>query len=320
MREKEKGRGEDSSSRFWTKRQSNYFRIASPGTHTSSPNRPLVSDRIHLWFTPCYALHTNLTTSRYSYFWLLARRLCARVTCFFKVAPLTRTAFGERLVSDAPYFANANDSAKANDHENRDRQSVAAPEKLATARWRSLNLTPFWRCCIFCCCLLLLVGCQSHPASEGLTVQVQRVVSGQTLDVLNPMQQPALLERVRLIGIEAPDLKQQPWGATAKNSFEQMLSKTIDQQLVLQPVFLEPDVQEKDSSGRWLAYVWYDGVLLNEQLVKNGYVLAAPRAPNNKYDSRLARAQEYARIMGYGIWNPKQPMRLTPAEFRRQNP
>lgn len=200
-----------------------------------------------------------------------------------------------------------------------DRQSVAAPEKLGTAHWRSLNLALFWRFCIFCCCLLLLVGCQSHHVSNGLTVQVQRVISGQTLDVLNSMQQPALIERVRLIGIEAPDLKQQPWGATAKNRFEQMLSKTIGQQ-VLQPVFLEPDVQEKDSSGRWLAYVWYDGVLLNEQLVKDGYVLAAPRAPNNKYDSRLARAQEYARIMGYGIWNPKQPMRLTPTEFRRQNP
>jgi len=145
------------------------------------------------------------------------------------------------------------------------------------------------------------------------------VVSGQTLDVLNTNQQPPLIERVRLIGIEAPDLKQHPWGAAAKNRFEKMISKITGQQLVLQPVFLEPDVQEKDSSGRWLAYVWHDNVLLNEQLVKEGYVLAAPRSPNNKYDSRIARAQEYARIMGYGIWNPDQPMRLTPAEFRRQN-
>ena len=145
------------------------------------------------------------------------------------------------------------------------------------------------------------------------------MVSGQTLDVLNTNQQPPQIERVRLIGIEAPDLKQHPWGAAAKNRFEKMISKITGQQLVLQPVFLEPDVQEKDSSGRWLAYVWHDNVLLNEQLVKEGYVLAAPRSPNNKYDSRIARAQEYARIMGYGIWNPDQPMRLTPAEFRRQN-
>ncbi|MEW6497338.1 MAG: thermonuclease family protein [Cyanobacteriota bacterium] len=173
---------------------------------------------------------------------------------------------------------------------------------------------------LVCCYLLLLVGCQSTRVPIGVNVQVQRVVSGQTLDVLNPTQQAALIDRVRLIGIEAPDLKQEPWGAAAKNRFEQLIGKANGQQLMLQPVFLERDVQEKDSLGRWLAYVWHDGVLLNEQLVKEGYVLAAPRSPNHKYDNRLARAQEYARIMGYGIWNPNQPMRLTPVEFRRQNP
>lgn len=182
----------------------------------------------------------------------------------------------------------------------------------------AINL--IWRFGIFCCCLLLLVGCQSTRVSNGLIVQVQRVVSGQTLDVLNPMRQPALIERVRLIGIEAPDLKQHPWGGVAKNRLEQMIGKVIDGQVVLQSVFIEADVQEKDASGRWLAYVWYDGIFLNEQLVAQGYVLAAPRSPNNKYDERIARAQEYARLMGYGIWNPNQPMRLTPAEFRRQNP
>ncbi len=180
--------------------------------------------------------------------------------------------------------------------------------------------TSICRFCIFCCCLLLLVGCQSTEVPNAITVQVQRVVSGQTLDVLNPTQQPALTERVRLIGIEAPDLKQQPWGEAAKNRFEQMISKKAGQQLVIQPVLLEPDIQEKDTAGRWLAYVWQDGVLLNEKLVEEGYVLAAPRSPNKKYDARLARAQEYARIMGYGIWNPDRPMRLTPVEFRRQNP
>ncbi|HEY9904808.1 MAG TPA: thermonuclease family protein [Candidatus Sericytochromatia bacterium] len=169
---------------------------------------------------------------------------------------------------------------------------------------------------IFCCCLLL-VGCQSNHFSNAITVQVQRVVSGQTIDVLNPARQPALIERVRLIGIEAPDLKQHPWGEAAKTRFEQIIGTMTGQQLVLQPVVLEPDVQEKDSTGRWLAYVWHNNVLVNEQLVKEGYVLAAPRSPNNKYDTRFARAQEYSRIMGYGIWNPSQPMRLTPAEFRR---
>ncbi|HAJ62321.1 MAG TPA: nuclease, partial [Cyanobacteria bacterium UBA8543] len=180
-----------------------------------------------------------------------------------------------------------------------------------------LPVTFLRKFCLFCCCLLLLVSCESTSVPSAITVQVQRVVSGQTLDVLNPTQQPALTERVRLIGIEAPDLKQQPWGEAAKNHFEEMISTKAGQQLVVQSVLLEPDVQEKDTAGRWLAYVWQDGVLINEKLVEQGYVLAAPRSPNKKYDARLARAQEYARIMGLGIWKSDRPMRLTPAEFRR---
>jgi len=173
---------------------------------------------------------------------------------------------------------------------------------------------------IGCSFLFLLGGCQSKKVPPGIPVQVQQVISGQTIEVLDTTQQPALIVRVRLIGIEAPDLRQQPWGTAAKTRMEQLIGETRGQQLILQSVFLEPDVQTKDSFGRWLAYVWHDGVMINEQLIKEGYVLATPRSPNNKYNERLIRAQEYARIMGYGIWNPEQPLRLTPAEFRRRNP
>ncbi len=140
------------------------------------------------------------------------------------------------------------------------------------------------------------------------------------MEVLNPNQRPALITRVRLIGIEAPDIKQQPWGEAAKNIIEETIGEVRGDKLVFKPVLLEFDVQRKDSFGRWLAYIWYNGVLLNEKLVKEGYVLAAVREPNHKYSDRLIQAQEYARIMGYGIWKPEKPMRLTPAEFRRQNP
>ena len=176
-----------------------------------------------------------------------------------------------------------------------------------------------WRCCLLCCCLLLLVGCQSKNEPKGIILKVQRVVSGHTLEVLDTTKQPALIERVRLIGIDAPDLKQEPWGLEAKQGLEGMLGEVNGQQLILQSVLLEPDVQKKDNFGRWLAYVWHDGVLLNKRLIEEGYVLAVPRSPNNKYDTEFAYAQEYARIMEYGIWNPEKPMRLTPKEFR-QNP
>jgi micrococcal nuclease len=176
------------------------------------------------------------------------------------------------------------------------------------------RVTILWRLVILGC-LLLLGGCQSSASPQGTIVQVQRVVSGNTLEVLIPNQQPALLERVRLIGLDAPDIQQQPWGEAAKNYLDQLIRDTEEQGRVL----LELGVQEKDDFDRLLAYVWQEDNLLNEQLVKQGHALAVPRLPNDKYDLRLARAQDYARIMGSGIWNPDRPMRSTPTEFRRQN-
>jgi micrococcal nuclease len=167
-----------------------------------------------------------------------------------------------------------------------------------------------YRFCTLLCCILLLVGCQSATTPQGVEVKVAQVVSGQSLEVTGIGEKSQLISRVRLVGIDAPDLQQQPWGQAAKEQLEKMIGG--------QPVMLEFDVQDKDSFGRSLAYVWKNGVLLNELLVAQGYVLSVPRSPNHKYDQRLSRAQESARLMGQGIWNPEKPMRLTPTEFRRQ--
>lgn len=159
------------------------------------------------------------------------------------------------------------------------------------------------------------MGCQPKTplADNQPLVKVARVVSGQTLEVLGLAEQPNLISQVRLVGIEAPDLRQRPWGDAAKDTLETMIGGAE------QYVKLEFDIQAKDKIGRTLAYVWKDKVLLNEQLVKQGNVLFVARSPNHKYDQLLDRAQQWARLMQQGIWNPEKPMRLTPAEFRRQN-
>jgi micrococcal nuclease len=167
--------------------------------------------------------------------------------------------------------------------------------------------------------LCFLLGCQSSPPTKGLTGKIERVVSGQTVEWIDTSKQPPVTEKVRLIGIEAPDVGQQPWGPEAKKALEQMLGQMQGEQMVFGSVVLELDSEPVDRFGRKLAHVWKDGVSIEERLVKEGYVLAVPRSPNNKYDQRLAHAQEYARLMGRGIWNPENPMRLTPAEFQRQN-
>ncbi|TAE59159.1 MAG: thermonuclease family protein [Nostocales cyanobacterium] len=162
-------------------------------------------------------------------------------------------------------------------------------------------------------CLLLLVSCQGKKPPANITTQVKlaRVVSGQTLEVSGMGEQPNLISQVRLIGLDAPDLGQRPWGYEAKEMIEKLIGEGE------QNINLEFDLENKDKFGRTLAYVWKDKVFLNEEVIKQGYGLFSGRSPNHKYDKRLENAQQWARIMGKGIWNPEKPMRLTPSEFRR---
>ncbi|OCQ92481.1 nuclease [Oscillatoriales cyanobacterium USR001] len=167
--------------------------------------------------------------------------------------------------------------------------------------------------CLFSIALnLALISCEKiHEIPQGKILKVERVVNGQTIEIAGFANQTPILEQVRLMGIEAPDLKQQPWGQAAQQKLEEL----IDGKQVL----LETDTQDKDQFDRQVAYLWQGEILLNEQLIKEGYALVTTRSPNTKYQQRLANAQEWARIMGRGIWNPENPMRQTPAEFRNQH-
>ncbi len=166
---------------------------------------------------------------------------------------------------------------------------------------------------IVLCCLLLL-GCQAKKDTfqAGMVpIKVVRVVSGQTLQVMGFREQPTLISEVRLTGISAPSTRQRPWGEASKERLTELIQDKSS------PVRLEFDLEAKDKFGRTLAYVWKDDTLINEQLIKEGHAIFIARSPNHKYDSRLERAQHWSRLMGEGIWNPEDPMRLSPSEFRR---
>ncbi len=171
--------------------------------------------------------------------------------------------------------------------------------------WASLNVF-----IVHVAFVLFLVGCQAATPSPGLTAEVQKIVSGRDIEVAGIPAQPELTERVRLEGIDVPDVDQQPWGEIAKAQLETRLHN--------QTILLETDAEPRDATGRRLAYLWQDNVLVNEVLVAEGYALVAPHPPNSKYDQRLVHAQERARVLGLGLWNPEQPMRVSPSEFRRQ--
>lgn len=168
------------------------------------------------------------------------------------------------------------------------------------------------------CFAFLLSGCNGASSSSTvLEARIQKVVSGHTLEVTIPSLDPARIQRVRLIGIDAPHSAQRPWGPDAQKFLQSELNDQRPNASEKPSVQLEIDLQQQDQYQRVLAYVWQDGQLINEVLVAQGYALAASRLPNIRYEDRLAQAQETARLSGLGIWNPANPMRQTPTEFRQ---
>lgn len=198
--------------------------------------------------------------------------------------------------------------------ERRRSQSRAAAYQCLNRRSRSRPVRQrIWSIVLFPLALcLLLSGCQPAAiAPPGVTVQVQRVVSGDTLEVTGTKPQANFVEQVQLIGVDAPELGQHPWGSAARAFLKQKIDPANP------TVVLEMDVQPMDGNRR-LAYVWVGNTLVNEAILAEGHALVKLSPPNTRHEQRLRYAQDRARQIGLGIWNPDQPLRLTPAQFRNQ--
>ena len=161
-------------------------------------------------------------------------------------------------------------------------------------------------CCLVC--LTLLFGCSSQPArSDLLAGRVTRVVSGQTVEVV--LTRSSEITKIRIIGIDAPDFRQSPWGKAAQQKLTELTLNS--------PVLLEVETKP-DRYQRLHAHLWRESNLIARELVESGCVLVN-ESTQSKYSKLLMESQEYARLMGNGIWNPERAMRHTPSQFRSMN-
>jgi micrococcal nuclease len=175
--------------------------------------------------------------------------------------------------------------------------------------------------CLLAAGLCLIAGCQSVAPPNTPTVKISRVISGQAVEWVDRSQTPPIIQQGRLMGIDAPDMAQEPWGKQAKQRLEELIDISGKD-----GVTLEFESTDADKFGRKFVYLWKDGRLLNEQLLRDGYVLASMRTPSSsssntngtKYRDRFSRGSQYARLMGQVIWNSQLPMRMSPSEFRKE--
>lgn len=122
---------------------------------------------------------------------------------------------------------------------------------------------------------------------------VAKVIDGDTIRLANG-------DTVRYIGINTPEsvsprIKLQCFGKEASDYNRQLVAgKTVT---------LEKDVSETDKYGRLLRYVYVDGVMINEKLVRDGYALVATYPPDVKYTQQFLAAQTDARLNRRGLWS-----------------
>jgi micrococcal nuclease len=138
-------------------------------------------------------------------------------------------------------------------------------------------------------------------------IYVTRVVDGDTLKLENG-------ERVRLIGIDTPELHEsdklyrdaqrthqdvQAIKVLGKRAYEFTRNLVEGKR-----VSLEFDVERTDKYGRLLAYVFLkdDGTFVNAEIVKQGYASLMTYPPNVKYVDLFLKLYQQARQNRRGLW------------------
>ncbi|GIW14152.1 MAG: hypothetical protein KatS3mg063_0005 [Tepidiforma sp.] len=138
-----------------------------------------------------------------------------------------------------------------------------------------------------------MVAADSAPAPAGLVqCVVTNVVDGDTIDVGGC----ADAGRVRLILIDAPE------SSGGARCFSKEATDYVKARLLGRTVELERDVSNRDRYDRYLRYVWVDGELFNERMVRDGYAALAVYPPDVKYRDRIAAAEAEAKAANRGLW------------------
>lgn len=140
------------------------------------------------------------------------------------------------------------------------------------------------------------------PARETRSCAVTRIVDGDTIECRG-------VGRIRLIGIDTPELSQAPYGTKAAQTLAALIPPGTT-------VEVERDVEPSDRYGRALGYVWHRGAMVNWTMIRQGWALLLTYPPNVQHVDWLTDAQRRAREERRGLW-AVDGFACPPAERRR---
>jgi micrococcal nuclease len=151
---------------------------------------------------------------------------------------------------------------------------------------------------------------RSFAAQRSSEVSVIKVHDGDTVTLMVNGK----MRKTRLIGIDAPEMNQRPWGRQAKEHLIDIMNHTD------WLVTVETDEVKQDKYGRALVYLWTkNNELINERMVRDGYAVLFTIKPNVRYGAAFSRAEKLARQEMKGIWGPNG-LKEAPVKYREKHP
>ncbi len=127
--------------------------------------------------------------------------------------------------------------------------------------------------------------------APGIVAQVLDVSDGDSLIV----NMDGIEEKIRLIGVNAPE-HDECYGIESATGLRELLDDS--------DITVITDIEARDQYGRLLAYVYRDGLLINEEIALRGLVLASAYEPNTAHQEQIERAADRARESQSGMWAP----------------
>lgn len=180
--------------------------------------------------------------------------------------------------------------------------------------------------------LALLVGCSEEPpelpapnpkppeeqpenppdeSGKAYDSRMDRVVDGDTVHLKDPVLGST---KVRMLSMDAPETNYQgksqgKYGEEATEELKQLLPEGTKVKVIL-------GKEEKDNYGRLLAHIEKGKTDINEEMIRQGKAVPYFIYPNFDRFEAYRDALKEAKEEGRGIWNPDDPLKELPYEFR----
>ena len=142
-----------------------------------------------------------------------------------------------------------------------------------------------------------VAGCsnQAERAGETVRAEVERVVDGDTIDVLLDGGSVP----VRYIGIDTPE---SGWPADRPEPLSLEATERNRRLVEGRTVRLLIGEEPFDRYDRVLAYVFVGDTMVNAELVEAGLAETLTIPPNDRFAGRFARLEDRAKAARLGIW------------------